>query len=100
MPKERVGGVVFDVRASHDFSTEDPNARVEVVLQSTADHWISIGSFPLSGLKDAWKTIELPIRDHKHFESMKWLYSIRLQLATTRPASGEIYIDDAGVILR
>ena len=100
LPKERIGGVAFDIRTSHDFSTEDPDARIEVVLQSAADHWIPIGSFSLSGLKDGWKTIELPIRNHEYLESMKWLYSIRLQLAATRPVSGEIYIDDAGVILR
>jgi hypothetical protein len=100
LPKDRVGGVRFDVRTSHNFSSEDANARIEVVLQSTADHWIPIGSFPLDGLQDAWKTIELPIEDHENLASMKWLYSIRLQLAATRPVSGEVYIDDAGVILR
>jgi hypothetical protein len=100
LPKERVGGVTLDVRTSHNFSTEDANARIEVVLQSTADHWIPIGSFPLDGLQDDWKTIEISIEDHEDLSSMKWLYSIRLQLAATRPVSGEIYIDDAGVILR
>jgi hypothetical protein len=100
LPKERIGGVVFDVRTAHGFSTQDPNARIEVVLQSSADHWISIGSIPLTGLSDGWATIEFPIQNHKYFASMKWLYSIRLQLSATRPVSGAIYIDDAGVILR
>ena len=100
LPKERVGGVVFEVRTSHGFSTEDVAARIEVVLQSQADHWIPIGSIPLAGLDSGWKTVELSIPNHEHFASMKWLYSIRLQLATTHPVSGKIYIDDAGVILR
>ncbi len=100
LPKERIGGVVFDVRTSHGFSTQNADARIEVVLQSAADHWISIGSFPLNGLQEGWKTITLPIPNHEYYESMKWLYSIRLQLAATRPVNGEIYIDDAGVILR
>jgi hypothetical protein len=100
LPKERVGGVTFDVRTSHSFSTDDANARIEVVLQSTADHWIPIGSVSLDGLQNGWKTIAIPIEDHENLASMKWLYSIRLQLAAARPVSGEIYIDDAGVILR
>ncbi len=99
-PKERVGGVVFDVRTSPGFSSKDPNARIEVVLQSSDDHWIPIGTLPLAGLEDGWKTVGLSIPNHEHFASMKWLYSIRLQLATTQPVSGEIYINDAGVILR
>ncbi len=100
LPKERIGGVVFEVRTSHGFSTEDAAARIEVVLQSQADHWIPIGSIPLAGLKDGWKTMELSIPNHEHFASMKWLYSIRLQLAATHPVTGKIYVDDAGVILR
>ncbi len=99
-PKERVGGVVFDVRTSPGFSSKDPNARIEVVLQSSDDHWIPIGTLPLAGLEDGWKTVGLSIPNHEYFASMKWLYSIRLQLATTQPVSGEIYINDAGVILR
>jgi len=100
LPRKRIGGVVFDVRTSQEFASEDANARIEVVLQSAADHWIPIGSFPLASLKNGWKTMEFSISNHEHFSSMKWLYKIRLQLAATRPVSGEIYIDDAGVILR
>jgi len=99
LPKERIGGVVFDLRASHDFSG-DENARIEVVLQSEADHWIPIGSVRLSDFKDGWKTVELKIKDHRHLSSMKWLYAIRLQLSCSKPVNGEITIDDAGVILR
>jgi len=98
--KERVGGVVFDVRTSHDFSCHDSNARIEVVLQSANDHWIPIGSVPLDKLRSKWKTFEIALPGHEHLASMKWLYSIRLQLATIQPVSGEIYINDAGVILR
>jgi hypothetical protein len=99
-PKERIGGVVFDIRTSHKFSSKDKNARIEVVLQSSDDHWIPIGTIPLAGLKDGWKTVKIPIKDHTHFASMKWLYNIRLQLMTTQPVTGEIFVNDAGVILR
>jgi len=100
LPKERIGGVVFDIKASRELSTQDPYAKVEVVLQSEANHWIKIGSIPLSKLTDSWETIEVPISDHMHYGSMKWIYSIRLQLGATKPVSGEIFINDAGVILR
>jgi hypothetical protein len=100
LPKERVGGVVFDIRTSRGFAAANPGARLDVVLQSSADHWIPIGSLSLSGLKTGWQPVSIPIRDHTHFESMKWLYSIRFQLEAGRPVTGELFIDDAGVILR
>jgi len=100
LPKERVGGVVLDLRTSHGFACSDSHARIEVVLQSANDHWIPIGSVPLGKLGEKWKSFKIPLPGHEHLDSMKWLYSIRLQLQTSKPASGEIYINDAGVILR
>ena len=99
-PRQRVGGVVFDIKTSRGFGAANPDARLSVVLQSTADHWIPIGSLRLSGLKDGWQRISMPIEDHTHFDSMKWLYSIRFQLEAGRPVTGELFIDDAGVIMR
>ena len=99
-PKKRVGGVILDVHTSHGFGRKNPDARVEVVLQSENDHWIPIGSFSLSGKEDGWKHISIPIKDHGQLAAMEWLYGIRLQLVCGKPATGTIYIDDAGVILR
>ncbi len=99
-PKERIGGVAFDISTSHGFAAKNPHVRIAVVLQSAADHWIPIGTVQLSGLKEGWQSIKVPIKDHAHFESMKWLYRIRLQLETANPVNGEIFINDAGVILR
>lgn len=100
IPKERVGGFVFEVRASHDLTTSDPHATLQVVLQSESDHWIPIGSVALSRLKEGWQTIELNIKDHEHLTSMKWLYAVRIQLNSTRPVTGDIFINNAGLILR
>lgn len=98
--KERVGGVTFEVRASHDLSTNDPHASLQIILQSESDHWISVGSVPLSSLNDEWQTLSFKIKNHEHLPAMKWLYAIRIQLSSTRPVSGEITINDAGLILR
>ncbi len=100
LPKKRVGGVVLDLRTSHGFSKKNPDARIDVVLQSANDHWIPIGSFSLAGMEEDWKTIEIPIKNHEQLATMEWLYSIRLQLVAGKPVTGSIYIDDAGVILR
>ena len=99
LPKERVGGVVLDVKLAHDFKTSNA-ARIDVVMQSSADHWISIGSIPFNELSTEWKTVRVEIEDHAHLESMQWLYSIRLLLSDSTATRGEIYINDAGVILR
>jgi hypothetical protein len=99
-PKERIGGVVLDLRLSHNFTCSDAQARIDLILQSENDHWIPIGSVPLGKLGTKWETFKIPLPGHEHLNSMKWLYSIRLQLQTSKPASGEIYINDAGVILR
>lgn len=100
IPKERVGGFSFEVRGSNNLATADPHAALQVILQSESDHWIPIGSIPLSELKKGWQTVEMKIQDHQHLDSMKRLYAIRIQLSSTHPVSGEIYINDAGLILR
>jgi hypothetical protein len=98
--KERVGGFACEVRASHDLATDDPAAALQVVMQSESDHWIPVGSIPLKDLRNGWEKMEWRIEDHEHLPSMSHLYAIRIQLASTRPVTGEIYINDAGVILR
>ncbi|QHI69092.1 GH39 family glycosyl hydrolase [Tichowtungia aerotolerans] len=98
--KERVGGVTFEVRASHDLATDDPYASLQIVLQSESDHWIPVGSVPLNRLTDEWQTLSFKIKNHEHLPAMKWLYSIRVQLSSTQPIHGEIFINDAGLILR
>ncbi len=100
VPKERIGGFAFEARASHDLTSDDPNASLQIIFQSESDHWIPIGSVLLAELKHGWKTVELNIQNHEHLASMKWLYAIRIQLASTRPVTGEITVNDAGVILR
>ncbi|MBI9020638.1 MAG: hypothetical protein JEZ10_05225 [Verrucomicrobia bacterium] len=98
--KERISGFSLDVRASHNLSCEDSSAHLQIVLQSESDHWIPIGTIPLSELNRDWKKFERIIQNHEHLNSMKWLYAVRIQLVSTRPVTGEIFIDDAGVILR
>ena len=98
--RARVGGVSFEINASHDLVSDDPKARLQVILQSESDHWIPLGSISFAELEHDWKKIELHITDHEDLPAMKWLYAIRIQLVSTQPVSGEIYINDAGLILR
>ena len=101
VPKDRIGGFVFEVKTSHDFVTGDGGAQILVVLQSEADHWMPLGQVSLTSEhgKD-WESVELRIKDPARLPSMKWLYAVRLLLVAGNPVSGQVYIDDAGFILR
>lgn len=106
IPKERTGGFACQIKASHDLACDDPHANLQVVFQSSADHWIPVGSILLKDIDktlathDEWETIEFKIEDHANLPAMKWLYAIRIQLNASKPVTGELYMNDAGLILR
>lgn len=98
--KERTGGFSFEIKKSHDLVSADPGAQLQVVLQSESDHWIPIGSLALNEVGTDWRSIEFRINDHKNLPAMKWLYAIRVVLTSSGSVDGEIYLNDAGLILR
>ena len=98
--KERTGGFACEIKASRGLSSADPQARLMFVLQSSADHWIPIGELPIKEIGIKWENVELKIENHENLPAMKWLYAIRILLLSTRPVDGEIFINDAGLILR
>ncbi|MBL7077096.1 MAG: hypothetical protein ISS31_06470 [Kiritimatiellae bacterium] len=98
--KARTGGFALEIKGSHDLSSGDPSARLLFVLQSESDHWIQIGELPLKQIGSRWRQAEFRIEDYEDLPAMQWLYAVRILLASTRPVSGEIFINDAGLILR
>ena len=101
LPKKRIAGVVFDIGASGDLQC-DESASVRVVLQSTTNHWIDLGTVPLTPLRGKWKTVRLKLPDPKLRQAMGGAYSIYLQLFQNgeKPIQGRVYLDNAGVVLR
>ncbi|MCF7848918.1 MAG: hypothetical protein K9M45_08725, partial [Kiritimatiellales bacterium] len=104
VPKERIAGVVLDVRASGDFKCSDKNVGIRVVLQSEVDHWIELGSLKVEEVRGKWKTLELKLPDPKYYAAMGKTYALFIQLYQDDdkkvPVSGKIYLDNVGFIFR
>ncbi len=104
LPKDRIGGVVFDVSVSPDFDCVDPQTRINIILQSESAHWIQLGSLNVNDLKGKWKSMTLRLPDQKFHSAMHATYALRFQLsqpATEKsPATGRIYFDNVGFLLR
>jgi hypothetical protein len=102
LAKERIGGVVFEVRASADLSCTDKNGSVEIILQSDADHWIAAGGVSLERIKGKWESVELRLTEADAIEAMKKLYALRFQVKVgpEQSVNGDIYFDNVGFLLR
>ncbi|MCP5548889.1 MAG: hypothetical protein H7A50_16120 [Akkermansiaceae bacterium] len=100
LDRGRAGGVIGLLGASGDLRSEDPNAAVQVILQSNHDHWIQIAQIPLSELKGGWKELSIRTTEPELLAAMPELYALRFQLRAHKPVTGRIYFDDLGFILR
>jgi hypothetical protein len=98
--RERIGGVVGELQISSDFSCEDPNARINIILQSEADHWMPVGSIRLEDMRGVWKHYSFEIKEPRRLKAMARLYGIRFQLQSEAPVSGHVYFDNLGFLLR
>jgi hypothetical protein len=97
---ENASGVIGHLRASHDLKCADANARVNVILQSDANHWMPIGTVALSDIIGRWSHFEFKFTDPEKLDAMAKLYSIRFQIQSDTPVTGDIYLDDLGFIFR
>ena len=100
MPLSTVSGVIGQLRTSHNLKCADPSARVNVILQSNANHWIPIGSIPLSSILGKWKKFAFSVSKTELIDAMAQLYAVRFQIQADTPITGEIYLDDLGFIFR
>ncbi|CAI8349739.1 MAG: Intracellular exo-alpha-(1-_5)-L-arabinofuranosidase 1 [Opitutia bacterium UBA7350] len=100
LPFENASGVLGKIRAAHNLKCADPKARINLVLQSDANHWIPIGSVPLNAIKGEWKTFAFTLKDPDLLNAMAKLYALRFQIQANAPVTGEIYLDDLGFIFR
>ena len=103
LPKERIGGVIFEVQASPDLLC-DADLGLSVILQSDAAHWIPLGSIDLKKHKGEWISHTLRLPEAHYFEAMGKTYALRFQLYQKKeqkvPVNGSVYLDNVGFILR
>ena len=100
LPFKNTSGVVGQLRAAHNLECTDPNARINVILQSDANHWMPIGSIPLSTIIGKWEPFSFSVKDPQLLDAMGKLYALRLQIQASAPITGDIYLDDLGFIFR
>ncbi|BCX49810.1 alpha-N-arabinofuranosidase [Haloferula helveola] len=100
LERERIGGVIGLLGGSPDLHSDDPNAFVQIVLQSNLDHWMPVGRVPLRKLAGSWEKLSIVLDDPRLLEAMGELYGIRFHLKSNQPVEGRIYLDDLGFILR
>ena len=100
LPLENASGVIGQLRAAHNIQCDDPDARINVILQSDANHWIPIGSILLSEIIGEWQHFEFKVTDPDLQDAMAKLYAVRFQIQSDAPITGDIYLDDLGFIFR
>jgi hypothetical protein len=97
--RENIRGVVADVKTSPDFACDDPNAHILVVMQGPANWWLKVGYIPLNDIKD-WKTFRLDITSEDDFKALPSEGSLNFVLESSKPATGSIYLDKIGFMVR
>jgi hypothetical protein len=97
--KENIRGVIFDLRTPADFACEDPNANILVVMQSSANWWMKLGTVSLSEAKQ-WRTYQFDVKDPDYIKAMPSALNIIFVLQATKPVKGSIYFDHVGFMVR
>lgn len=100
LPFENASGVIGKLRAAKDLDCDDPEARVNVILQSNANHWMPVGSIRLQDMIGKWNPFEFKVSDPDLQDAMSQLYGLRIQIQSRAPIRGDIYLDDLGFIFR
>lgn len=98
--KAEIGGVFGDLMSASFPHPIPPDAAISVVLQSSDNHWMPIGRLPLAKIPTGWTHFEFSIDHPRLLAAMTGLYSLRFQLESETPLTGDIYLDNIGFILR
>jgi alpha-L-arabinofuranosidase len=96
IPKERIGGVFFDLSVSKDFQPAE--TRLHVVLQSHGAYWIPCGEVSLKA--GVSQTVRLEIPDKNFLKVMDQGFAVLFLLSADREVSGSLTLDNLGFLLR
>jgi len=98
--RANIRGVFFDLLVSRDFHCEDPDARLEVVMQSPADYWMSLGSASLASARGKWVHHEVGVTQPRHIKAMPSAHNVWFVLRSREPVTGSIFLDRVGLLVR
>ena len=96
VPRERIGGVVFDLTVSKNFHPME--CVMQVVLQSHGAYWIPCSEVSL--FPGQQQTVRLEISNKKFLNVMDQGFSVLFLLASGEPVSGTLEMDNLGFLLR
>lgn len=101
LDRGNIRGVLFDIRLSSDFQATDPEAFVEVVMQSTMNWWMKLGRVKLSDLtRGDWKSETLLTDDPGLVKAMPKAFNVLFTISSKAPVRGSIYLDRVGLMVR
>lgn len=99
LDKANIRGVIVDVKTSPDFACDDPNACILVVMQGSANWWMKIGTISLHGATE-WASHQLDITNEDYFSALPSEGNLLFVLQSSKPATGSIYLDHIGFMVR
>jgi len=95
-----IRGAYMELKASSDFSCEDPEAAVEIAIQSHSNYWIVLEKIPVSEFPKDWKSFKWVVEDQKLIDAMSLAYNLRVVVRGSAPVEGSVYIDNVGLMVR
>ncbi len=99
LDKTNIRGVIVDVMTSPDLTCEDSDAHIMVVMQSSANWWMHLGSIPLKPGMD-WKSHQFEVKLEDHIKAMPAAHNILFVLQAKKPVKGSAYFDKIGFMVR
>ena len=100
IPKERIGGVLFDLMVPKDFETDPEQVKLQVILQSENAFWIPSGEVVFPKADGQWRSFQLEIPNKKFLKAMDKGFSVLLVLYSRDNPQGTVCIDNLGFLLR
>ncbi|MEK7766732.1 MAG: hypothetical protein AAB368_10880, partial [bacterium] len=95
-----IRGVFFDAARASSFACADPTARLEIVMQSSDNWWMVLGSVPLAKITEAWSTFSLPVKEPRHLAAVGNAFNLRIAVYSANPLAGALLLDRAGLLVR
>jgi hypothetical protein len=100
VPKERIGGVCFDMCVPKGFDPDPKKFNLQMILQSENAFWIPTGMLNLGDVEGKWVSFEWEIQDKKFLQAMDKGFSVLFLLTDGRDPEGSILVDNLGFLLR
>lgn len=101
LDRKNIRGALFDIRLSPDFTTQDPAAYVEAVIQSPINWWMPLGRIKLADLvRGEWTTETFLTTDPGQIRAMPKAFDLWITIRSEAPVRGSVDLDRVGLMVR